>query len=86
MAAAFKIYGLMKNGFDADPATVSGIVDHDLTIHEILSLFVVFGGHLVSGLMENCLEAYPAVSEIMIMIDYDYVWRLSCFWFNEEWF
>jgi hypothetical protein len=50
-------------------------------------VFVVFGGHLVSGLRENVLEADPAtVSEIMtipeILPRVCRVWRPSCFWFD----
>ncbi len=55
-------------------------------------MFVVFGGHLVYGLMENVLEADPVtVSEIMAVETIPeklprvcHVWRPSCFWFNEE--
>jgi hypothetical protein len=45
-------------------------------------VFVMFGGHLVSGLMENVLEADPVVGEIMaipeILPRVCHVWRPSC--------
>ncbi len=51
-------------------------------------VFVVFGGHLVSGVMENVLEAEPAVGEIMtipeIVPRVYRVWWPSCFWFEGE--
>jgi hypothetical protein len=52
-------------------------------------VLVVFVGHLVSGLMENVLEADPAtVSEIMalpeILSCVCRVWRPSFFWFKGE--
>jgi hypothetical protein len=49
-------------------------------------MFVMFGGHLVSGLMENVLEA--AVGEIMTIPEIVplvcHVWRPSCSLFDGE--
>jgi hypothetical protein len=53
-------------------------------------VLVVFGGHFLSGLMENVLEADPVtVSEIMtipeILPCVYHVWRSSCLLFDGEW-
>ncbi len=53
-------------------------------------MFVVFGGHLVSGLMEHVLEADSAtVSEIMALPEVlprvCHVWRPSFLLFDGEW-
>jgi hypothetical protein len=46
-------------------------------------VFVMFGGHLFYCLMENGLDADPAIaSEILPRVSH--VWRPSCFWFNGE--
>jgi hypothetical protein len=51
-------------------------------------VFVVFGGHLVSGLIENVLEAEPAVGDLMAIPEMlprvCRVWRPSCLWFDGE--